>query len=82
MQRVRDLSREMQALYACCPGCLHSVALVLDDLPPDLPLTCVAPKLRCSKCGCRRCEIRIVWHRGYVPRFQHQMRGGASTARS
>jgi hypothetical protein len=58
--------RSVQA-YCEAIGCGHEAILIVDELPDELPVPDVGPRLRCSKCGSRAIQTRPNWVEMQVP---------------
>jgi DNA-directed RNA polymerase subunit RPC12/RpoP len=67
IRTIGDLGERNQ-LYAHCQRCRHRRQLDLAALRerhgPDLSLTRLRARLRCSRCGARSVETRHVWDAG------------------
>jgi hypothetical protein len=67
IRTIGDLG-ERDQLYAYCSACRHSSQLDLTVLRerygPQLSLTDLRARLRCSRCGARSIETSHVWDAG------------------
>ena len=59
--RIRDFDREKFSIIAYCQECRHSATLDMEQLQPELAIPELRRRLRCTECGARGAEIRIVY---------------------
>ena len=62
-----DFPPEEVTILAFCEACGHQATVNWDSFPEDQIVQDLAKRLRCSSCGARECNIRIVFSgaRGY-----------------
>jgi hypothetical protein len=60
---VGDIIRQRLPLWATCRACGHRARLdpgrVADRVGYDMPVPSLPPKMRCTRCGTRRAEVRV-----------------------
>ena len=59
--RIRDFDPAVNAIIAYCRECQHTADLNLEQLWPELTIPDLRRRLRCTECGAREAEIRIVY---------------------
>jgi len=65
-------------ILAFCDGCGHCAPVDRARIPPELSVQALPGRLRCSRCGSRDTEIRIVYTG--AGGFRHGFGGQALTA--
>ena len=59
--RIRDFDLATFSIFAYCGECRHSATLNLGLLDAELTIPDLRRRLRCTACGAREAEIRIVY---------------------
>ena len=59
--QIRDFDPAVNSIIAYCPACRHIATLNLEQLRPELTIPDLRRRLRCTECGARAAEIRIVY---------------------
>ena len=61
LKNMREQGVRGLAVYCLNHACLHRAVISADDYPDDIEVPSFARRLKCSKCGGRRVDVRPNW---------------------
>jgi hypothetical protein len=53
---------KVHSIAVQCLGCDHRAVVNMDQFPGHAPVKSFERRMRCSKCGGRRVDVRPNWH--------------------